>query len=149
MNLQNDNLYSKVEGMLYSYPKVKTEIENIKLDIEELNDIVGIKGGSNNYIKPTSPTNQFNSNVENEVIDRDENLPDKIVNLNRILRSKERFIKKMDNVLGLLKDEERKLIEMKYFKRDTFEHMAEVFGMSKDGVVKRRKSIILELMDIL
>lgn len=144
-----DNNYSRVEGMLYSYPKVKVEIENIKLDIDELNEVVGIKGTSNNQIKPTSPTYQFNSNVENEVIDRDENLPERIASMNRLLRSKERFIKKMDNALGLLKDEERKLVELKYFKRDTFEHIAEMFDMSKDGVVKRRKSIILELIDIL
>lgn len=31
MNLQNDNLYKKVEGMLYSYTKTKAEIENIKI----------------------------------------------------------------------------------------------------------------------
>lgn len=148
MNNVEENNYRKIEGMLYSYPKVKVEIENIKLDIDELNDVVGIRGASNSP-KGSTPTYEITSKVENEVIDRDENLPDRIANMNRHLRTKERFIKKMDNALGLLNEDERKLIEHKYFKRYTFERIAEIFNMSKDGVVKRRKAIILELITIL
>lgn len=148
MNIQSDNLYRKIEGMLYSYPKVKAEIENIKIDIEELNDVIGIRGASDNP-KGSTPTYAFNSSVENEVISREEHLPEKIQGLSRLLRSKERFIKKMDNSLNTLKEDEMKLIELKYFKRYKLEDIAELMDISKDGVVKRRKSIILEVIQIL
>jgi hypothetical protein len=140
-----DNSYSRVEGMLYSYPKVKAEIENIKLDIDELNDVLGIKGASNNQIKPSTATYSFNSNVENEVIDRD----DKIQNLNRMLRSKERHIKKIDNGLSTLTPDELKLVEMKYFRREKIDRIADVMDRSTDTIVRRRKDIILELINIL
>ncbi|MDA3732370.1 sigma-70 family RNA polymerase sigma factor [Niameybacter massiliensis] len=144
-----DNNYARVEGILYNYPKVKVEIENIKIDIEELNDVVGIKGAGNNKIKPSSATNAFNSNVENEVIDREENLPDRINDMNRLLRNKERYIRKVDNALSLLKEDERKLVELIYFKRYTLEKAGEVFDITKDGMAKRRKPVILELINIL
>lgn len=149
MNTQNDNLYRKIEGMLYSYPKVKAEIENIKIDIEELNDVIGIKGASDNQIKPSTPTYAFNSNVENEVINRDEKLQENTLNLQRLLRSKERFIKKIDNSLATLKDDEMKLVEFKYFKRYKLDYIAGVLDLSINTVVRRRKDIILELISIL
>lgn len=134
--------------MLYSYPKVKAEIENIKIDIEELNDslsILGIKGASNNKIKPTSPTYAFNSNVENETIERDE----KIKYLSSLLRSKERFIRKIENCLDTLTEEERKLVEMKYFKRNKLDRIAEILDVSTITIVRKRRDIILELIDVL
>ena len=135
--------------MLYSYPKVKAEIENIKIDIEELNDVIGIKGASDNQIKPSTPTYAFNSNVENEVINRDEKLQENTLNLQRLLRSKERFIKKIDNSLATLKDDEMKLVEFKYFKRYKLDYIAGVLDLSINTVVRRRKDIILELISIL
>ena len=64
-----DNNYSMVEGILYNYPKLKVEIDNLKLDLEEANEIMGIKGASGNE-KAGSSTNAFCSVVENEVLER-------------------------------------------------------------------------------
>ena len=37
-----DNNYSTVEGILYNLPKLKVEIDNLKLDLEEAQEVVGI-----------------------------------------------------------------------------------------------------------
>lgn len=146
MNTQNENLYRKIEGMLYSYPKIKAEIENIKLDMEELNDnVIGISGASDNKIKPSTSTYAFSSNVENEVVNKDERME----SLNRLLRSKERFIEKIDNSLEILSDDEQILVSLKYFKRQKLERVAEVLQRSVVTIVRKRKTIIVELMSIL
>ena len=37
-----DNNYSMVEGILYNYPKLKVEIDNLRLDLEEVKEIVAL-----------------------------------------------------------------------------------------------------------
>ena len=147
--LSNDNLYRRIEGMLYIYPKVKAEIENIKIDIEELNDVLGIKGANNNQIKPSTATYSFNSNVENEVIDREESIPEKTLHLQRTIRSKERFVRKVDVALGTLNDDNRKLIELKYFKGISANDLANRYGIEPITFYKRKAMIIKGLMGLL
>ncbi|MBE6023455.1 MAG: hypothetical protein E7231_09510 [Cellulosilyticum sp.] len=72
-----DNNYSIVEGILYNYPKLKVEIDNLKLDLEEAREIVGIKGASDNE-KAGSPTHAFSSVIENEILDREKNLEKRV-----------------------------------------------------------------------
>ncbi|MEG0501344.1 MAG: siderophore-interacting protein, partial [Cellulosilyticaceae bacterium] len=65
-----DSHYSKVEGILYNFPKLKVEIDNLRLDLEDVNEVVGIRGASGNE-KAGSSTHAFSSAVEDEVIARD------------------------------------------------------------------------------
>lgn len=82
-----DNNYSMVEGILYNYPKLKVEIDNLKLDLEEVQEIMGIRGVSSNE-KARSSTNTFRSVVENEVLEREKNLERKINRLTGLIKVK-------------------------------------------------------------
>ena len=138
-----DNNYSMVEGILYNYPKFKVEIDNLKLDLEEANEIMGIRGASGNE-KAGSSTNAFSSVVENEVLEREKNLERKRSVIERSILKKERQLKKIENVLGTLTEYEMKLIEMRYFKRYSIGRICEILEVTEDGFNKRKKRIIVE-----
>ena len=138
-----DNNYSMVEGILYNYPKLKVEIDNLKIDLEEEQEIMGIRGNSGNE-KPGSSTNAFSSVVENEVLEREKNLERKINRLTGLIQSKERQLKKVENVLSTLTEYEMRLIEMRYFKRYSVGRICEVLELSEDGFNKRRKNILVK-----
>ena len=138
-----DNNYSMVEGILYNYPKLKVEIDNLKLDLEEVQEIMGIRGNSGNE-KPGSSTNAFSSVVENEVLERERNLEGKIYRLTGLIQSKERQLKKVENVLSTLTEQELILIEIKYFKRYSIGRICEILEVTEDGFNKRKKRVIVE-----
>lgn len=133
-----DNNYSMVESILYNYPKLKVEIDNLKIDLEEAREIVGIRGASGNE-KAGSSTNAFSSVVENEVLEREKNLERKINRLIGLIQSKERQLKKVENILSTLTE-----YEMRYFKRYSVGRICEVLELSEDGFNKRRKNIIVK-----
>ena len=140
-----DNNYSMVEGILYNYPKLKVEIDNLKLDLEEVQEIMGIRGASGNE-KAGSSTNAFSSVVENEVLEREKNLERKINRLTGLIQSKERQLKKIENVLGTLTEQELILIEMKYFKRYSINRICELLDITTATFIKRRKKIIVQTL---
>ena len=138
-----ESSYSKVEGILYGLPKLKVEIDNLRLGLEEIQEIVGISGNSFNE-KAGSVTHAFSSAVENEVIHRDEKIGEKVVALTSAISRKERELKKVENILATLTEEEYMLIEMKYFKRYTVNRICEILDISGDTFTKRRKKIIVK-----
>ena len=140
-----DNNYSMVEGILYNYPKLKVEIDNLKIDLEEAQEIVGIRGASGNE-KAGSSTNAFSSVVENEVLEREKNLERKINRLTGLIQSKERQLKKVENVLSTLTEQELILIEMKYFKRYSINRICELLDITTATFIKRRKKIIVQTL---
>ena len=93
----NDN-FRRVEAMLYNYKNTQAEIKKLKRDLEILeNDYRGI--GSIGYEEKSGPTNVFNSDVENEVIKRDE----KIQRLKSKIRLKEIDIENINDAYELEK----------------------------------------------
>ncbi len=139
-----DNNYCIVEGILYNYPKLKVEIDNLRLDLEEAREIVGIKGASDNE-KAGSPTHAFSSVVENEVLDREKNLEKRIKVIESAILKKERQLKKIENVLGTLTEYELRLIEMKYFKRYSVGRICEILEVTEDGFNKIVSSFLCKL----
>ena len=105
------DMYSYVEGKLYNYKSMKVELNSYKIDLEYLNkDYEGCRGQSYSGIT-SSRTNSLYSSVENELIrkeKRKERLQSKIT-------EKERQIRKIENALALLDDEELQLVELRYF----------------------------------
>lgn len=105
------DMYSYVEGKLYNYKSMKVELNSYKIDLEYLNkDYEGCRGQSYSGIT-SSRTNSLYSSVENELIKREkrkEMLQLKII-------EKERQIRKIENALALLDDEELQLVELRYF----------------------------------
>lgn len=138
-----DNNYRKIEGILHTVPKLRIEIDNLKLDLEEIEEIMGIHGQSGN-VAAGSSTYAFNSTVENEVIDRDETLQEKRKKINASISKAERKLKRIENNLRILSESEMLLVELKYFKNYTNARVCDVLDISDSGLTKRRKRIIVE-----
>lgn len=107
-------LFRKTEGMLYDYNNIVTQIELLKLDIIDIEE--EYKGcGSIEYKELTGATNKFNSSVENEVINREKELMVYYKELNKKVSLK----RKLDAAIENLKDEEKKLVELRYINKRT------------------------------
>ena len=149
-----ENLYKKTEGTLHNYPSIRVEIENLRLDIEDLrdrlnHDEIAVKGKCYSKVKESTSTNAFNSAVENEVISYEEDIPKRIDALNRKIRSKERILARVNNAMEILTDREKKLIELKYFKHYTVETTAELLEISVSTVTRINRDIVLKIMNSL
>ena len=142
-----EDKFKKTEACLYRYK-----------DIDKLNKLTDIKikkilndvslGGGDMFGEKSSPTNKFNSSVENDVIAREQKEIDKIVN--QLRKDKEnRIIEKelIEHSLELLTNEERKLIELRYFSSDrlSWDAIAMKLNVSVDTCIRMRRKIILEL----
>ena len=141
----DDKLYRSVEGMLYNYKNLKAQIKNLELDIEEkLNDYDTLSAVQ--YDKDAiSKTNKFNSEVENKVMQLDKNnVNDEIKFLQAKKRSKEIQVERIDNILTVLQEEERKLIELRYFKSMQFKDIADILLKSDLYLQQLRRKIIIE-----
>lgn len=66
-----DKAFNKMEKRLYNYRRLDIKIKHIELDIENLLNDVSL-GGGDMFGEKGTPTNAFNSNVENDVIRREE-----------------------------------------------------------------------------
>ena len=128
-------------------------------DIDKLNQINDIRikklrneislGGGDMFGEKSSPTNKFNSAVENDVIYREKNIQPEI---DKLMREKEnRIIEKelIDNALDLLEEEEKKLVELRYFSKPTrsWDSIALELNQSKDNCIKIRRKVIERLAD--
>ncbi len=144
-----DNNYRAVEGILYNLPKLRVEIENLKLRIEDAQEVIGITGASGNE-KAGSSTNAFSSVVENEVLERERTLEKKINIMKKELNRKEREIKRVENVLNLLSEREMLIVELRYFKRYSVNRICELLDLTTPTFNRRRKEIVTgKLMPIL
>lgn len=136
--------YKKVEGMLYNYKNTVIKIENKRIDLEELeNDYRGL--GSISYEERTQSTNAFSSSVENEIIKRDE----KIIKLRNEIKIMQNNILRIDNALKGLRDYEKSLIEMKYFKNFTHEEIADELNFEVDSITKIKSRVINKLVPLI
>lgn len=104
---------------------------------------MGIRGASDNE-KAGSSINAFSSVVESEVLEREKSLEKKIKIIISDIQSKEWQLKKVENVLSTLTEQEILLIEMKYFKRYSINRICELLDITTATVNKRRKEIIVK-----
>lgn len=134
------NKYKIVESMLYNYRTLKAEIINIELEIEHVkNEYAGVSGLT--YSEKSSPTNAFNSIVENEVINKDK----RIIQLEHIKRYKEIEIIKIDNAIESLEEVHQKIIKLRYMntKKLNWLEIADIVGLS-DVTCRKLKSESIE-----
>lgn len=103
------NLYSKVEQLLNSYVPMKVEIENSKLEIEEIEANYDIK--SLGFGEKSSKTNKVSKELEERIANKD----DKIKHYQAIIKKNEAIIKKIDNATMVLTELENEVISLKYF----------------------------------
>lgn len=106
----NDNdIFKSTEGVLYNYQLLKAEIHNLELEIEELkDDYQGV--GAISYEEKSGPTNKVTSSIENEILHKEK----LINNLERIKRSKERLLSKINNAIESLNETEQLFIKYRY-----------------------------------
>lgn len=131
--------YEEVEELLYSYNTLKAEIRDIELDIESIeNDYVGLVGGGADYIKASSATYKFNSIVENEIVSKEKRLG----YLKKLKRLKEIQLEKIHNMLTMLTEEQKEIIELRYFKKYKISAIACNLDVSEETIKKNRLMIL-------
>lgn len=143
MNTEDKN-YKRVEAMLYNYKNTKAEINILKRKLEVYeNDYNGVRGLS--YDEKSSPTNKFNSDVENEVIKRSE----EIQNLKSEIRLKEIEIENIDDAVNTLNEDEKLLVNERYFNRKTNKYVASVLNVTEQTSCDYKNRIITNLISLL
>lgn len=149
--MSKNNIFKRVEYQLYNFKAIDVKIKNIDIDINRLMNDISL-GGGDMFAEKSSPTNSFNSNVENEVIKReDRELDNKL----QKLRLKKQYLiedkEKIENALTLLSDTEYKLIELRYFSRNklTWVNIALKLGYDETYCRKLRSTVINKLCDFI
>lgn len=136
--------YKGVESMLYNYKSMHAEIKNIDLEIGEL-DYEYNGCSSISYEEKSSPTNKFNSSVENEMIN-------KIYKPEDLEKRKHKLkvqIEKIDNALETLTEDEMHLVELRYFNKFQFKIIAERIDRNEMYCVCLKSKIINKLIPLI
>lgn len=143
-----EDKFKKTEYHLYQYKDIDKLNQINDIRIKKLRNEISL-GGGDMFGEKSSPTNKFNSAVENDVIYREKNIQPEI---DKLMREKEnRIIEKelIDNALDLLEEEEKKLVELRYFSKPTrsWDSIALELNQSKDNCIKIRRKVIERLAD--
>ena len=143
-----EDKFKKTEYHLYQYKDIDKLNQINDIRIKKLRNEISL-GGGDMFGEKSSPTNEFNSAVENDVVYREKNIQPEI---DKLMREKEnRIIEKelIDNALDLLEEEEKKLVELRYFSKPTrsWDSIALELNQSKDNCIKIRRKVIERLAD--
>lgn len=88
------------------YREILADIKELELEKEEIEEeIIGISAAPQG--EKTSGTNKFSSTVENQVITLDKKTRD----IETLIAKKKREIKRIDNAMTILKENEREIIQ--------------------------------------
>ena len=143
-----EDRFKKTEYYLYKYKDIDKLNQLADIKIKKLLNDVSI-GGGDMFAEKSSPTNKFSSSVEDEVIKRSETIQVEIDKLKR--EKEERNLEKelISTSLTLLAEEERHLVELRYFSKPTREwaSIADELNQSTDNCIKIRRKVIEKLAD--
>ena len=143
-----EDRFKKTEYYLYKYKDIDKLNQLADIKIKKLLNDVSI-GGGDMFGEKSSPTNKFSSSVEDEVIKRSETIQVEIDKLKR--EKEERNLEKelISTSLTLLAEEERHLVELRYFSKPTREwaSIADELNQSTDNCIKIRRKVIEKLAD--
>lgn len=138
------NYYKAVESILYNYKTMNAEIKNIDIEIEELENNY-LECGAITYEEKSSPTNKFNSLVENETIN-------KIYKPGELEKKKHKLevqLKKIDNALDTLTEDEMNLVKLRYFDKLQFKVICQRICMSEMYCVYLKSKIVNKLIHLI
>ena len=140
-----ENLFKKTEYALYNYKNLGIKIKSIEIDIEMLKNDITLR--AINYDEKVGPTHAFTSQVENEVIRRDEKVKEQIEQLEKDKYLFKQREGKISLALDSLSKEDRKLIELSYFSKpkSSWTKISEEMNIDKDRCCKIRNKLINEL----
>lgn len=138
--------YKQIEEMLKIYPTIKAEIKNIEMDMLEIENNVGFKGASDDP-KPSTPTYQFSSTVENEAlsISKDRLLS----NLKEEKKKRQRKIDRIENAMSILSEIEEEIISLYYFKKSNVTSISHKIDRDNSQVYRKKKYAIRKMADIM
>lgn len=145
-----EDKFKKTEAVLYRYKDIDKLNQVNDIRIKKLRNEVTL-GGGDVFGEKSSPTNKFSSAVENDVIYREKNIQPEI---DKLMKEKEtRILEKelIEVTLDLLEEEERKLVELRYFSKPTrsWDSISIELNQSKDNCIKIRRKIIEKLSEYL
>ena len=135
-----------IEEKLKSYKLLKVEIDNLEIDLEGYIPNWGLgaaevyAGGSksNNPVPGRSTARLATSIIEDTLIGRTQGLDEKYF---RLLECR-RLIKKIDNILDMLSDRDRRLIEGFYINNITLYEMSIDMNMNPDYLSALKRNIL-------
>lgn len=141
--------FKKTEYTLYNYKSLDTKTKNIKIDIDNLKNDITIKAVG--YDERVSPTNLFNSSVENEVVRREEHVQEKIDMLEAKLKYYQDLKIKIDGALQQLTEQEFRLVQLRYFSKEkkTWLELSTEIGFDKDYCIKIKNRVINKLSEFI
>lgn len=136
--------YRKLEGILYNYKNIIAEIKNIDIEIIDLQqEYTGC--GAINYKEKSSPTNKFNSTVENEIVSKEKQM----TYLQNMRDGKQRLINQINNAIEALAENERKLIELRYFDKLHFKEIALRLNINDTYCMQLKSKVINKLIPMI
>lgn len=133
------NYHRKTEKLLYSYNDLKASVINYKEEVEEL-DRYGLKDKSKSIVYMPSGSR----------LSREEILDARIQDLYYKIQTTEREIKKIDNALETIKDDDwYGIIELKYFKNISDIDISELDEFKCDpSTIRRHKNRLINKIAI-
>ena len=143
-----NNSFKEIEYYLYNYKNLDSLNSIAESRIKMLEDDITIRTVT--YDEKTGPTNKFNSDVENEVIRRQEQL-DKIRKLRYEINNRNNMKNIIKNYLDAIDPEDKKLIELRYFSKPkkSWVQVSSQLNTSTDWCTKNRKRIISNLSKLI
>ncbi|EJO5349053.1 hypothetical protein NRP93_003205 [Clostridium botulinum] len=134
----------ELEKLLYKYKEMIAEIKNIDIEIEYIRQHPeGIS--AMNYEEKSSPTNKFNSSVENEIIEIDE----KIERLKEQKAEQVYWTSKIDNALEVLDQRNEEIIKMKYFEKINNTKIAARLNLTEEWICKLKNDSLKQLFKLI
>lgn len=138
--------YKQIEEMLKIYPVIKAEIRNIEMDMLEIENNVGFKGASDDP-KPSTPTYQFSSIVENEALSI--NREKLLSNLKEEKKKRQKKIDRIENAMSVLSEIEEEIISLYYFKKSSVASISYKIDRDTSRVYRKKKYAIRKMADIM
>ena len=143
-----EDKFKRTEYHLYNYKDIDKLNRLDEIKIKQLENDITLSAVQ--YDKDSiSPTNAFHSNVEDEVIKREEHIKHKVEYLKNSIERRNLEKELIITSLTLLKDEEKKLVELRYFSKPkrSWDSIALELNQSKDNCIKVRRKIIEQLSE--
>ncbi|NFE84080.1 siderophore-interacting protein [Clostridium botulinum] len=132
-------LFKKTESILYNYAMLKAEINNLELEIEEIeNEYAGI--GAISYEERSGSTNKISDTVANEIVFKEK----ESYKLNKMKRSKEILLAKINNGLEALDQSERNFIQYRYLNgKRTWLEVGEILSLDSNYCCNSLRPMII------
>lgn len=134
-----------IEDLLKNYRKNKFKINDIDIEIEEIQKTFEGVRGLNISQEKVGPTNKFNSDVENEIINKEK----RIEQLKQTKIKLQTEIKRAENLLNYLEGRNEKVIRFRYIDGLNWNKISERLEISEPTCRKVKNDSIKELISIL